>query len=980
MLPIRPLPFRPLFLCALSVLLVTPSSALAQPPNPFGLPQPAGPPGSKPPQATRPAPPPPPPSSPVIARVEGRPITQEAFDRIAGPYFAQVKAQLGESFDDKMRTIAARNVLQELIRRDAMMVIAQRRRIAVTDADVDRLLSQDPIFLTNGKFDPTKLTQFKFNPGSNYPALLPHLRELAAAARLDSAMRVRLKPSRAALREEWSRRNEQVRFRFLPMALRDVPLDPEASEAEQASYYTSHPDAFRRKARVNLRYFSLPLPPPGDSLRASAEAAALARGRRLRDSLRAGAALDSLVPDPGGVQETGFMNLPVSRLPRLGIVPDLLAALAGAESDTTRRPLAPVVAGNQVIVSEIAAVQPSRLPPLAEVRAEVKRQADLDKRRTTLDTERRAWFAAHPDSFRTAVARVTRVVMDDPDRAARALPALLSGWSAGRDVKALARSAGARIETLSVARGGSADSLFGSTLVDSMLAGPAASKPGPLQGPRRFGARTVVWRVEALDPAQVPAYEAVRPRAEAAYQEEKRRRDEEEARQYFEAHRAEYRSPPRLVVDYITVKVPPLDSVKVPEGELRKYYQAHLDQYRQGEEVHARHILISARAEAPPPEQARARSLADSLLRLIRGGADFGDLARRFSQDPGSAPRGGDLGFFPRGRMVPEFNDSAFALQPGQVSGLVRTSFGFHILKVEERHTAGTRPFEDVKAVIQNLVAQANADSLARRRAESIRQRIARGASAMVMALEVDSLRTSPPFAAGEQIGSVGWAEGLFEDLAKLPVGRWAPRVYRAGSAYLVVRGAQHLPEGPAEFEAVRGRAIEDMRNAKRRAILEERIANVRQSLAAGATLDSAAAPFGGLKDSGFLTHAGGNVPGLGVEPKLIATAFTLGLGQVTDTLTTAVGVAWIRTEEKRSTPGADFERDQAAVESELLGQAYSAWLEREKKTMKIEILRPELRPEVMAVPAKAAAGAGSAAPARTKTTSKHVTGKPVAR
>src|SRR6185436_3878624 len=104
----------------------------------------------------------------------------------------------------------------------------------------------------------------------------------------------------------------------------------------------------------------------------------------------------------------------------------------------------------------------------------------------------------------------------------------------------------------------------------------------------------------------------------------------------------------------------------------RKYYDSHLDLYRREEEVHARHILINIDPAAP----AKAKARADSLRAALVAGADFADVARRFSQDPGSGSAGGDLGFFQRGRMVKEFSDTSFALAVGQISQPVKTQFG----------------------------------------------------------------------------------------------------------------------------------------------------------------------------------------------------------------------------------------------------------------------------------------------------------------
>ena len=129
--------------------------------------------------------------------------------------------------------------------------------------------------------------------------------------------------------------------------------------------------------------------------------------------------------------------------------------------------------------------------------------------------------------------------------------------------------------------------------------------------------------------------------------------------------------------------------LSVSEEEIRRYYDEHKSEF---EQVRARHILFSTRPVArdgnPPPDREAVRRKAEEVLRRARAGEDFAALAREFSDDPGSKDKGGDLDFFGRGRMVREFEEAAFALKPGQISDLVQTSYGFHIIKVEARRIA----------------------------------------------------------------------------------------------------------------------------------------------------------------------------------------------------------------------------------------------------------------------------------------------------
>ena len=144
--------------------------------------------------------------------------------------------------------------------------------------------------------------------------------------------------------------------------------------------------------------------------------------------------------------------------------------------------------------------------------------------------------------------------------------------------------------------------------------------------------------------------------------------------------------------------------ISVQDAEVDIFYQQNLARFKQSEMVHASHILLGLppNADATTKEQARAK--AQQVLKQVRGGADFAKLAAETSQDRGSAAKGGDLGFFPKGRMEPAFEAAAFAVKAGGVSGLVETSFGFHIIKIHEHRSARTLPLTEVGSQIRELL------------------------------------------------------------------------------------------------------------------------------------------------------------------------------------------------------------------------------------------------------------------------------------
>ena len=172
------------------------------------------------------------------------------------------------------------------------------------------------------------------------------------------------------------------------------------------------------------------------------------------------------------------------------------------------------------------------------------------------------------------------------------------------------------------------------------------------------------------------------------------------------AHAARFMSPEQATVEYVVLDIETLKKgITVSEADLRKYYEENAARYTTPEERRASHILVKADKDAPAADRAKAKAKADALLAELKANpAAFADLAKKNSDDPGSAERGGDLDFFARGAMVKPFEDTAFGLQKGQLSPVVETDFGFHIIKVTDVRGGEKRSFEAARAEMEDEV------------------------------------------------------------------------------------------------------------------------------------------------------------------------------------------------------------------------------------------------------------------------------------
>ena len=177
---------------------------------------------------------------------------------------------------------------------------------------------------------------------------------------------------------------------------------------------------------------------------------------------------------------------------------------------------------------------------------------------------------------------------------------------------------------------------------------------------------------------------------------------------FYKSHESDFRAPEQASIDYVVLDLATIKKgVTVSEDDLRKYYTENLSRYTAAEERRVRHILINAAKDAAPDVKQKAKARAEALLAEVRKTpASFAEVAKKNSEDPGSAANGGDLDFFGRGAMVKPFEDAAFAMKPGETSNVIETDFGYHVLRLEAVRGGDKKPFEAVRAGIEDEVRQ----------------------------------------------------------------------------------------------------------------------------------------------------------------------------------------------------------------------------------------------------------------------------------
>jgi peptidyl-prolyl cis-trans isomerase D len=362
--------------------------------------------------------------------------------------------------------------------------------------------------------------------------------------------------------------------------------------------------------------------------------------------------------------------------------------------------------------------------------------------------------------------------------------------------------------------------------------------------------------------------------------------DDAETAAYFASHREEFRLPERRVVDFLVVEQGKLlETITPTDAELQAYYEAHREDYTQEEQVQARHILINTNATR---DAAAADALATELKGRIAAGEDFAALATQYSDDVSNRDRGGDLGSFGRGRMVKAFEDAAFAANPGEVVGPVRTQFGVHLIQVLDKREQRVRPLEEVKTQVLRRVQTETAAAKALEKAQALREQITKDKlttrEQLVALAQGDTtitVDTTQPFGRDDAIPGLGRAPELLQAAFDLAVDGFSAAVAVPRGAVILRLAEIQDPRLP-ELDEVRGRVVAAARTNKQRETGVARLAEARERLAGGtATLDDIAGEMGlTVRETGEF-GAGTMVPSIGNAPALVTAALALETGDV---------------------------------------------------------------------------------------------------
>jgi peptidyl-prolyl cis-trans isomerase D len=412
----------------------------------------------------------------------------------------------------------------------------------------------------------------------------------------------------------------------------------------------------------------------------------------------------------------------------------------------------------------------------------------------------------------------------------------------------------------------------------------------------------------------------------------------------FQAKREEYRIPERRVLGYVLLDPSALQGqAAVTDGEIEAFYRENDRQFQTPEEACARHILVKVKAtpDAVGHSEEEARALAQKALEQVKGGADFAEVAKKTSEDAGTASQGGDLGCFGPGRMVTEFDQAVFSMQDGQISDLVKTQYGFHVIQLVSRKEQATRPLGEVKEGIRQVLSGRKVRELAEQKSAQVAEAVKDGdpleEAAKAQGL---TLQKSAPLGREENVPPLDSPQ-LLARAFTLRRGQAHPEPFATSRGWVFITLLDIQPSRLPELADVKDRVRADLVEEKARAEALRRAQELR-ARASTEGLEKAAAATGLLrKETPAPAGRGEPLGDLGSTQQLEDAAFALPPQTLSEPVPTPAGYAVLRVLEKTPFDPAAFAQQKASVVSSLEQQQkqrlFQSYVDRARERFPVE-------------------------------------------
>jgi peptidyl-prolyl cis-trans isomerase D len=401
-----------------------------------------------------------------------------------------------------------------------------------------------------------------------------------------------------------------------------------------------------------------------------------------------------------------------------------------------------------------------------------------------------------------------------------------------------------------------------------------------------------------------------------------------ELKAYFNLNQKNYVNsvPEKRQLKYVvfdTTKL--LAQTQVTPQDLKSYYDQHSGEFRTPEQVNVRHILIKSPLPGPdgkvdPKAMDAARAKAQDVLKQLKAGGNFAELAKKYSDDPGSAKNGGSLGFIGKGRTVPEFEKAAFSLPKGGTSDLVQSSYGFHIIHVDDKQDAHLKSIDEVKAQIEPLIKQQKAAQAAQTAAAELLSQAR--ASSIDKAATAKGLQviTSDFVTSNSVLPGVG-ADPKFTNAAFGQTVNAPPDIVQLNQGYAIYQVMAVKPPSTPSFEEIRTQVEQAFKAERASSLLAQKTQELSDRAKSDHDLKKAAKELGAEYKTSDFVAPDGQAPGIGSMTGPAAVAFTLKPGEVSGPIGSETSGAVLAVTDRQAPTDADFAAKKDQIRDALMQQ-----------------------------------------------------------
>lgn len=426
-----------------------------------------------------------------------------------------------------------------------------------------------------------------------------------------------------------------------------------------------------------------------------------------------------------------------------------------------------------------------------------------------------------------------------------------------------------------------------------------------------------------------------------------------EVKAEYEKNKAKYQVPEKRVVRYGLLDTTQLRrNVQISDDQLKVQYQANIQQYQVPNRVHVEHILFMTVGKTDA-EVEEIKKTADDVLKQVKKGGKFDELAKKYSEDPGTKEKGGDLGWITQGQTVPEFEKTAFGLDRGQVSDLVRTQYGFHIIKVLEKETARTKTFDEVKDSIRAPMMLQEADKQANDTADELAKAIRQTNKASLEDLAKQyhlTVSETRPVSAGDPVLELGNSKEVKDAIFRLRPNELSLPL-RTDRGYVILSVKQIAPAHQGSAEEVHEQVVNDLKQEEATKLAKTKADELAKRVKGGEKFDAAAKALGLEAKTSELISRNDSIPSA-ASGKQLGEAFQMKQGDVGAPL--AMGTTWMvyRVAAREEPNPGDFEKQKKSLTDQLLQSNRSVAFEAFKTALETRLKQEgkvKLMPEKLA-------------------------------